>query len=205
MKLVIASSNKAKAAEIKTILKGLPYQVITLDKLKKIPDVVEDGRTFRENAIKKAVTIARVFGELALGDDSGLEVDFLGGLPGIYSARFAGEHIKDPNHPARYEKLLHLLNGVPVTKRAANFTCVVAIAKPDGRYWVVEGKVYGRISLAPKGKRGFGYDQVFIPKGHSKTFAEISPLIKNKISHRAKALLKAKTILAKYLKQAKIS
>jgi len=196
-KLVIATGNRNKKKELEEILKGLRLKVLGIPDLKiHIPRVIEDGRTFRQNAIKKALTFSRYTGEIVLADDSGLKVDALGGKPGIRSSRFARAGAEDPENIA---KLLRLMKNIPKGKRAASFVCVIAIARGGDLLDTVEGKCDGSIEFIPKGKRGFGYDSVFIPDGCRKTFAEMDPSRKNKISHRARALKKARSILKKHL------
>lgn len=193
--LVIATTNKNKIKEIRDMLEGMPVNVVGLsDGNWQIPKIVEDGKTFRENAIKKAQTIAGITGKITLADDSGLEVDALGGQPGVCSARFAGENATDRENNL---KLLQLLKDVPCDRRNAQFRCVIAIALPQGKAEVVEGICRGDIGFSEKGGQGFGYDPIFIPIRYNKTFAELSMSAKNKISHRGRALEKAKLVLEK--------
>ena len=196
MKLVVATRNKDKLREIKTLLKDLPVDVFSLDSFKGAPDVVEDGKTLEDNAVKKAVQVSRFLKKFAVADDSGLEVEYLDGDPGVYSARFSG---KGATYKSNNEKLLMLLKGIPFTKRKACFKCVIAVADKGKVVGAVEGICNGKICLEPKGDNGFGYDPVFMPDGCKKTFAEMGPARKNKISHRSRALAKAKKIIAKYL------
>ncbi len=185
-KLVIATRNLHKLREIKEILSGIPYNITSLpDDCK---EVIEDGVTFEENAIKKAKSAYECTGLISIADDSGLMVEYLDGAPGIYSSRFA------PSDKERIEKLLKLLDGVEWEKRKAKFVCTVAIVFDKKRVEVVRGEVNGYIALSPSGEGGFGYDPVFYLPEYDKTFAQLSD-IKNKISHRAKAFLKAKEIL----------
>ena len=190
--LVVASRNEHKIKEIQAILAGQAWQVLTAHDFPGFPDVVEDGLTLEANAVKKAKEIAAFTGYPALADDTGLEVDALGGKPGVYSARFAGAH-------ATYEdnnrKLLRLLEGTPLEKRTARFRCVIAIAEPDGSTHLVEGKCEGQIGFTLKGEGGFGYDPLFIVDGLGKTFAELSPEEKNRVSHRGRALRLAARLL----------
>lgn len=195
--LVIATKNKNKVREIKKLLKDMPVNVISVDDGRwQIPHIIEDGRTFRDNAIKKAETIAKITGKVTLADDSGIEVDALGGEPGVYSARFAGENASDRDNNI---KLLNLLKDVPLDRRGAQFCSIIAIASPDGNVEAVEGVCRGDIGFSEKGGHGFGYDPLFIPSGYNKTFAELSLDIKNKISHRGRALEKAKLILERMM------
>ena len=182
--LVVATGNLHKVQEIKQILEPYGYQVLGADACGGMPEVVEDGRTFRENAIKKAVTAAQALNRTVLADDSGLEVFALGGAPGVYSARYAGEGGNDGRNLA---KLLRNLEGV--MEREARFVCAIAVASPDGTVvGTCEGEVRGRIAAEARGTGGFGYDPAFIPDGYTQTFGELSPAIKNSLSHRANAL-----------------
>lgn len=193
-KLLIATTNHKKKEELKALLKGLNIEVITLDDVKGAPKVKEDGKTFKENAVKKATQLANYTGLLTLADDSGLEMKVLDGAPGVYSARFSGRGANDFKN---IKKLLKLLEGVPKEKRRARFVCTIAIAEKNKLLKIFTGTVSGRIADKPLGNYGFGYDPVFIPNGFNKTFAQLSPRIKNIISHRANALQKAKNFLAK--------
>lgn len=194
MQIVLATKNPKKAKEIREILKGLKVEFLSLKNFPEIKEIEEKGRSFSENATRKAREVARSTRRISLADDSGLEVEALGGRPGIYSARFA------PNDKERNRKLLRLLKDVPANKRAATFRCAVAIAFPDGKVRVVEGKYRGRIAFREKGKAGFGFDPVFIVPSYNKTFAELGMEIKNRISHRFQAFRKAEKLLRKTLK-----
>ena len=196
MKLVLASRNTGKIEELKALLAPLNVEVVSLRDFPDLPEVAEDGATFAENAIQKARAVAAATGLLALADDSGLEVDYLNGAPGVFSARFAGAGHDDR---ANNEKLLHLLAGVPPEKRTARFRCVVAIATPDGDIYTAEGACAGVITGEPRGDRGFGYDPLFFVPHLGKTFAELEPAVKNAISHRAQALAGAREILTRLL------
>jgi XTP/dITP diphosphohydrolase len=198
MDLVVATKNKKKLEEIKEILKGLDLKISSLRDYKRIPRIVENGRTFRDNAIKKAVKIGRFTKKLTLGEDSGLCVDALGGKPGIYSSRFAGKNKSDARNNA---KLLKLLEGKPLNKRKAHYVCAVAVADKDGLLSVVEGRCNGFIGYKMKGMHGFGYDPLFVIPKYKKTFAQLGPHIKHKMSHRFRALEKAKKIIQKYIEQ----
>lgn len=193
MELVLATRNPGKVRELSQMLAPLGYEVVSLDRYPGVPEIVEDGATFKDNAVKKAATVARHTGRLALADDSGLEVDYLGGAPGVHSARFAGG---GHNDRANNEKLLKLLSGVPAEKRSARFRCVVAVATPEGRVFTAEGTCEGIITTEPRGEGGFGYDPLFLVPEYGKTFAELEPAVKNRISHRGRALALAKEILA---------
>ncbi|OGS22944.1 MAG: non-canonical purine NTP pyrophosphatase, RdgB/HAM1 family [Elusimicrobia bacterium RIFOXYA2_FULL_39_19] len=196
MKLVIATNNKDKLKEIKDIISAMnlpeKVQVLSLPDYKNVPEVIEDGATLEANAIKKAQTIADFTGEIALADDTGLEVDALNGAPGVYSARFAGPgcNYKDNN-----KKLLTELQTYPDNKRIARFRCVIAVVVPGGKTYTAEGAVNGFIAKEMRGTDGFGYDPLFMITGLNKTYAELNLEEKNKISHRAIAVKKSKDIL----------
>lgn len=195
--LVIATRNKGKVKEFREMLEECPVEVKSLLDYPQCPEVVEDGGTFEENAIKKAEAVGDYTGEMVLADDSGLEVDYLEGKPGIYSARFAGEGAGDEDNN---RKLLNLLKGVPPGKREAQFTCVIAISSPGRETVTVKGICRGVIAEAPRGEMGFGYDPLFLVPEYGKTFSELEPDIKNKISHRGKAMEKAGSVLKELLK-----
>lgn len=192
MEIVLATGNQNKVKEIKAVLKGLDLKILTLKDFPNIPEIIEDGETFKENAVKKARGIAGFTGRIALADDSGLEVLALNNAPGVYSARFAGEKASDS---ANNKKLLTLLKGLPFERRKARFVCVIAIAGPNGRVYTTEGELKGLITLRSAGRGGFGYDPLFFLPECKKTVAQLTPEEKNRISHRAKALRKAKKIL----------
>lgn len=182
MKLVIATRNKHKLEEIHTIFKLPGLTLLSAMDFPDVPDVVEDGKTFEENAVKKAVTLARATGLWTLADDSGLEVDALNEEPGVYSARYAGEPV---SYPANNRKLLAEMKSI--TNRRARFRCVIALASPGGKAQTVEGRCEGAIIHGLRGGQGFGYDPLFVPDGYSETFAEMNPEAKNAISHRGRA------------------
>jgi len=197
LKLVIATANQGKLKEIKLLINSSfknknSIEVLSLSDYPDLPDIIEDGKTFKENAAKKAKFVAAATGCIALADDSGLEVDYLKGAPGVHSARFAG---KAQNDQANIEKLLRLMEGVPMERRTACFRCVIAIVTPKEQLFTAEGTCHGFICLIPRGKKGFGYDPIFYVPRHNKTFAELELEVKNKISHRARALTKAIDIL----------
>ncbi len=196
MKLVVATKNKKKLAEIRDILKGIKLDLVSLEAYRKAPEVVENGKTFRDNAIKKARQLARFTGELCLGEDSGLCVNALGGAPGIYSARFAG---KEKNDDKNNQKLLKMLHGHPALERKAYYVCAVALADKRGLVGVVEGKCPGLIAFEPAGHTGFGYDPLFYIPKHKKTFAQLGEKIKHTMSHRYHALRQAKPLIQKYI------
>jgi XTP/dITP diphosphohydrolase len=194
MELVIATRNKKKRQEIEEILKDCDIDILSLEDYPEFPDIKEEGTTFEDNAVKKSRVVAKLANKWALADDSGLEVEALGGRPGVHSARFAG---KEQNDEANIRKLLKLMDGIPKEKRKARFSCFIAISKPTGEVVkIVKGSCEGWIGLKPRGRHGFGYDPVFIASGQSKTFAELKPELKNQISHRAKALKKVKEFIS---------
>ncbi|ACL75707.1 XTP/dITP diphosphatase [Ruminiclostridium cellulolyticum] len=195
-RLIAATKNKGKINEIKQVLSGLPLDIISMSEAGIDIDVVEDGATFEENSLKKALEICKVSKSMVLADDSGLEVDFLGGAPGIYSARFAGPGASDTD---KNNKLLKMLKDVPFEKRTARFVCAIAVAFPHGRHFVVRGTCEGFIDFECKGSNGFGYDPLFFIQQYNKTMAEIDADLKNQISHRAKALALMQGKLQKYL------
>ena len=194
MKLLIATRNAGKKAEYAHILAGLGIELLTLSDLGITQEVEETGETFVENALLKARTYAALTHLLTLADDSGLEVDALGGAPGVRSARYAGENAGDED---RYRLLLRRLEGVPEKARAARFRCVIALVWPDGREKVVEGSCEGRITREPRGEHGFGYDPVFFVPELGCTMAELPLEAKNRISHRARAGALARAVLAR--------
>ena len=192
VEVIVATRNKGKLREFRDALRGLNLRIYGLSHLPEAPEVEEDGESFTENALKKARFYAMHSGKLTLADDSGLEVDSLRGRPGVYSARYAGERASSQENN---RKLLGELRGIPISKRGARFKCVVAIKSPRGKEAIAEGSCRGRIGFKEKGRRGFGYDPLFIlPKG-GKTMAELSLEEKNKISHRGKALRKIRKII----------
>jgi len=193
-KLILATANRGKVMELQVMLHSLPFEILSLADFPQFPPVVEDGETFSENAFRKAEAICRHTGEMAIADDSGLEVDCLDGRPGVRSARFAGEQAGDAENNAL---LLQSMEGVPQEQRGARFTCIIALARPDLPVITVEGRCSGRIAAAPQGTGGFGYDPLFIPEGEARTFAEMDRESKNRISHRGQAMQKMKAILAK--------
>ena len=180
--VVLATRNSGKIAEFKTLFSGFPVQIKSLNDFGPIPEAVEDGKTFEDNAYKKAYFTARVLGFPALADDSGLVVEALGGQPGVFSARYAGEGAGDE---ANIRKLLKAMEGV--TDRRAAFECVIAIAVPRGPALLYSGRCEGEIARDPSGKNGFGYDPVFFYPALGKSFAEMSQEEKNRVSHRGKA------------------
>jgi XTP/dITP diphosphohydrolase len=190
--VIVATQNRGKIREIKRGLKGLDLRIVSLNDFSGVPEVGEDGSSFVENALKKARFYSRYFGRPTLADDSGLEVNFLRGEPGIYSARYAGEGASTPENN---RKLLKEMQGVPLSKRGARFRCVLAVVSPEGKEVVVEGSCRGRIGFKEVGKKGFGYDPLFVLPSYGKTMAELSIEEKNRISHRGKALRKLRKII----------
>lgn len=191
--LVLATRNRHKGEELAALLGGLGIRIRTLEEFPDAPDVVEDGETCEANAVKKATTIARATGLPAVADDTGLEVDALGGRPGVYAARYAGEN-------ATYEdncrKLLQELQGIPRERRTARFITVAALALPGTGVRVAHGTLEGMIAEEPSGTLGFGYDPVFVVPEVGKTLAQVPPHEKNRISHRARAFAQMREILS---------
>jgi XTP/dITP diphosphohydrolase len=198
--LIIATKNKKKFKEIKEILAGMHLRVSSLSDYSGLPEIIENGRTFKANAVKKAQNISRFCAGLVLGEDSGLCVDALGGRPGIYSSRFSGD---DKNDRKNNLKLLKLLEGLPLKKRKAHYTCAVALADKGSLIGAVEGKCRGIIGFKARGRRGFGYDPLFIIPGYKKTFAQLGERIKHRMSHRFRALTKARKMISAYYKRQK--
>ncbi len=194
--LLIATKNKKKLEEIKEILKNLNLRITSLADYNGLPEIIEDGETFEQNAIKKATTIAIFTKKLVLGDDSVLEVKALKMRPGVYSARYSGSGATDGKNN---KKLLLELKGVPLEKRVARYQCAVALADGRGLVGVVKGTCYGSIGFKPKGTFGFGYDPLFTIKKYGKTFAELGSEVKHRMSHRYKALKKASALRKNYL------
>ena len=186
MEIVAATKNKHKINEIEKITGEFGIHIISRDKvIDPNIEILEDGETFQENSLKKAIEIMKLCGKTAISDDSGLMVDALDGAPGVISARFAGEEASDFKNN---EKLLDLLKDIPMDKRTAKFVSVITLAFDDGKVIQTYGECKGHIIFEGKGKNGFGYDPLFVPNGFEKTFAELSGEEKNIISHRAKAL-----------------
>lgn len=195
-RLVLATRNPGKVREIRALLQSLPLEILSLDDFPGLPEVVEDQPDLAGNAAKKAGATARFTGEMALADDSGLEVAALGNRPGVLSARFAGPGADDETNNRFL--LSHLL-GVPPAGRGALFRCVVALALPRGKIHLVEGNCPGRIAAAPRGAGGFGYDPLFIYEPLGLTFAEMKPEQKNAVSHRGEALRRVRGLLEELL------
>ncbi len=198
-RVVLATRNRKKLAELRDILleAGLDVELVSLDDVPDAPEVAETGLTFAENALLKACAAARASGLPAVADDSGICVDALNGMPGVFSARWAGRHGDDQ---ANLELLLEQVADVPDDKRGAHFACAAALVLPDGTERVVEGRVDGVLTRAPRGTNGFGYDPIFQPLGYTRTSAELSPEEKNAISHRGKAFRALAPIIADLVK-----
>ena len=195
-KILLATKNKGKIREIKSLLSDMDIEVVSLDDVDSLPDVKEDGKTFYENALKKAKEIAEATDMMTLADDSGLEVDVLGGAPGVYSARYAGDNATDDDNNRR---LLDTLRDVPVEKRTARFRCVIVVYHPSGKWMSAEGTCEGIITDQPKGEGGFDYDPIFLLPKLERTMAELSADEKNSLSHRANALESLKKELPQFL------
>lgn len=198
MRLVLATSNRGKVKELSGILDPLGIEVVSLEDYPGFVEIEENGATFEENAVLKAGEAAERTGEVALADDSGLEVDYLNGRPGVHSARFAGEEKSDL---ANNQKLLGLMAGVPAERRTARFRCVIAVAVPGGPAHTTEGTCEGIILDEPRGTGGFGYDPLFYVPEYGQTFAELELPLKNKISHRGRALAGALELLARLARE----
>lgn len=184
-KIIFATGNAGKMKEIREILSDMEAEILSMSEAGISADIVEDGTTFEENAVIKARTIADIANEIVLADDSGLEVDYLGKEPGIYSARYMGE---DTSYEIKNQNILDRLSGVPKEKRTARFVCAIAAALPGGEVMTVTETVEGYISERPAGTNGFGYDPIFYVEEYGCTTAELTEEQKNAISHRGKAL-----------------
>ncbi len=190
--LLLATTNRHKLEEYQSIFSNLPFRLLSLNDIQPDMDVEETGTTFRENAELKALAYARVTGMLSLSDDSGLEIDALGGAPGIYSARFLGE---GASYQERFRAILEQLKGYPMEQRTARFRCAITLAEPSGYHRSVEGVIEGVIAEGPRGENGFGYDPIFLVPEFGKTTAELTPEQKNRISHRGRAACLARVLL----------
>ena len=193
-RLLLATGNKHKLCELKSLLQGLPYDMVSPADIGINIKIDEAGDSLEENARLKAITMAKISRLLTLADDSGLEVDALGGKPGVLSARYAGENASDAD---RISRLLSQLKDVLQEKRKAKFRCVIAIATPKGESKLCSGECHGYITLEPRGEHGFGYDPVFYLPELSKTMAELLPEAKNRVSHRGQAAREAFSLLLK--------
>lgn len=192
-KLIVASKNNGKIKEIKKILDGLPFEIISMKDAGFDLDIIEDGATFEENAMLKAQALFNVVNNMVIADDSGLEIDFLNGAPGVFTSRFAGESTEQS---VKNKKILYLLKDVEPRYRKARFVCSIAFVSENIKF-TVTGSLDGQISEKPEGDNGFGYDPIFYVPEYRKTFAELPESIKNKISHRAIALQKLRNELDK--------
>ncbi|GAB7388704.1 XTP/dITP diphosphatase [Bacillaceae bacterium] len=190
--VVLATRNEHKIREFREMLVPLGWQPLSVKDFSAAPEVEEDGRTFVENARKKAETIANVLGLPAIADDSGLCVDALGGRPGVYSARYAGPGATDEENN---RKLLAELKGIPFAERTARYRCALAFAGPGMETLIAEGTCEGLVAAEPKGGHGFGYDPLFYVPEYGLTMAQLDPAVKNRISHRAQALRKLQELL----------
>lgn len=197
--LLCATRNRHKVRELRQLLAGVPVKLVSLDRFPSIPPVHENGRTFRENAIKKAVAVSRRTILLVLAEDSGLAVRALGGRPGVRSARFAGPAQKDEANNA---KLLRLMVNVPASERQARFICCLALAAGGRLIRTFQAECAGSIAVRPVGRHGFGYDPLFIPRGYNRTMAQWGARAKHRISHRAAAVGKFRRWLGAQLKTA---
>jgi XTP/dITP diphosphohydrolase len=195
-KLLVATHNRGKIVEYRALLHDLPLAVTWLNEQGVTEDVEETGATFSENACLKAEAYARLTGLWTWADDSGLEVDALGGRPGVYSARYGGPGLTDVD---RYRRLLDDLAGTAPEERTARFRCVVALAMPSGPIYTAEAAIEGLIADAPRGDHGFGYDPVFFIPDYQRTMAELDPALKNRISHRSRAAVEARRIIISLL------
>lgn len=191
-KIVFATSNEGKMREIREILKSLGAEILSIKEAGVHVDIVEDGDTFEANAVIKAKAVWEKTGGIVLADDSGLEIDWLNGEPGVYSARYMGENT---SYDIKNWNLIHRLDGVPEEKRTARFACVIAAVLPDGKIVTTRGTMEGRIAYEPAGEGGFGYDPILMLPEYGKTSAEITMEEKNEISHRGKALRAIKECL----------
>jgi XTP/dITP diphosphohydrolase len=195
--ILLGTRNHGKIAEYRSLFRGMPTKLLSFYDFPEMPTVVENGKTFQENALKKAKTIAKKSGRLAVSDDSGLEVDFLNGKPGVLSARFSGDKATDRENTRR---VLKLLESAPWEERDARFVCVICIADPKGKTSSASGVCSGKISFEMRGTHGFGYDPIFVPDGYTRTMAELGLGIKNKISHRALAMERFQDLLKEFIR-----
>ena len=184
-RIIFATGNVGKMAEIKEILADLEIPVLSMKEAGITADILENGKSFEENADIKAKAIMELTGDVVLADDSGLEIDYLNGEPGIYSARYMGE---DTSYKIKNQSLIERLEGVPDEKRTARFVCAISAALPDGRILRSRGTIEGIIGYEERGENGFGYDPIFYLPEYQRTTAELSPEMKNELSHRGKAL-----------------
>lgn len=195
-KIIFASNNQGKIKEVKQICSDMNVEIISMKEAGIDLEVEEDGKTFEENALIKAEAIMKLTGEITIADDSGLEVDYLGGEPGVYSARYMGH---DTSYDIKNKAIIDRLEGVEDKDRTARFVCAMAAVFPDGRHFTTRGTMEGIIGYEIKGSNGFGYDSIVYLPQYQKTSAELSPEEKNKISHRGEALEKLKKQLVDYI------
>ncbi|MGB2783810.1 MAG: XTP/dITP diphosphatase [Atribacterota bacterium] len=189
LEVLIATNNLGKVKEINDILDDPKIKILTIKDFPHLPRIEEDGKTYQENAFKKAKNISEYTGKICLADDSGLEIDYLKGKPGIYSSRWGN------SDEERINKVLKLLENVPIDKRKAKFVCAAVLFFPDGKTYIVKEECNGSIEFKAKGEHGFGYDPIFLVPEYDKTFAELGDKIKNQISHRGKAMRKIGNII----------
>ena len=189
LEILIATNNLGKVKEIKDILNSPEIKILTMKDFPDLPRVEEDGKNYQENAFKKAGKISEYTGKICLADDSGLEIDYLKGEPGIYSSRWGN------SDEERINKVLRLLKNVPINKRNAKFICSAVLVFPNGKRYMVKEECKGSITFKPKGTHGFGYDPIFLVPEYNKTFAELGDEVKNRISHRGKAMRKMAEII----------
>jgi len=191
-RIIFATKNQGKIAEIQEIMKELNLEILSLESAGIDTDIIENGSSFEENAIIKVKEIMKLTNDIVMADDSGLEIDYLNGAPGVYSSRFEGENTP---YDIKNNKILSMLEGVPDEKRTARFVCVIAAGFPNGEIITTKGTIEGRIGYEIKGENGFGYDPIFYVPEYNMTTAQMSPQLKNQISHRAKALNQMKAQL----------
>lgn len=196
-KIILASNNNGKIKEFREIFKDMDIELVPMKEAGIDVDIEENGETFEENSLIKARTVCKLSGCITIADDSGLEVDYLGGQPGVYSARFMGH---DTSYDIKNKAIIDKLKGVSGKDRSARFVAVIAVVFPDGRELVTRGTMEGIIGQEPLGENGFGYDPILFLPEYNKSSAELTPEEKNKISHRGKALEKMKTVLAEAIK-----
>ena len=191
-RIIFATGNEGKMKEVRMILADMDYEIVSMKEAGVEIEIIEDGKTFEENALIKATAIMKETGELVLADDSGLEIDYFDKAPGVYSARYLGE---DTPYEVKNRVILERMEGVAEEKRTARFVCAIAAAFPDGTTKTVRGTIEGIIGYESKGENGFGYDPIFYLPEYGCTSAELAPEEKNKISHRGKALQKMKELI----------
>ncbi len=195
MEIVFSTRNKGKIKEFRYLFKNIDIQVLSLDDIQFNREIPEDGKTYAENALKKAGEVSKFSGKIAMADDSGIEIRAYNNGPGVKSSRFLGKL----SYEQRNKMISADVEGLTEIQRAVKYKCVIAICTPEGKSFICEGECEGSITGTPKGENGFGYDPIFYLPEYGKTFAELPAEIKNKISHRAKAFKKAKDVLMKLL------